>query len=342
MKYYTILFLITLTLLSCEAPKTDQNSSEETAVIQGEAQGTTYSIKYTGENTVNKSQIDSLLREIDFSLSAWVDESTLTSFNNSDSISVSDSHFLSVFYRSKEIFEVTDGDFQPMIMPLTSAWGFGPDGGELKDGLNLDSVRKLVTFEIKTIPNENSQSVTFLKNENSQLDVNGIAQGYSVDVLGEFLEREGITNYMVEVGGELRAKGKNEKGEYWRIGVDKPSSTVSNRTLQAILTLKNASLATSGSYRKFYEKDGRKYSHTIDPKTGEPVNHNLLSVTVLASSCTSADAFATAFMVKGVEGTKNFLIQHPELELGVFIIYDDDGEVKTYASQELTGILEEV
>ncbi|MCH2214527.1 MAG: FAD:protein FMN transferase [Flavobacteriales bacterium] len=342
MKYYTFLFFVPLIICSCDNTKGEQKAIVTAEIVQGVAQGTTYSIKYNGEHKVTKLEIDSVLRGIDLSLSAWVDESTLTAFNNSDSITVKDPHFLTVFYRSEEVYDVTGGAFQPMIMPLTRAWGFGPEGGQVKNDINIDSIRTLVNFDVVALPNENSQSVTFLKKAGRQLDVNGIAQGYSVDVVAEFLERRGIVNYMVEIGGELRAKGKNEKGELWRIGVDKPSSTLNERTLEVIITLENSSLATSGSYRKFYEKNGRKFSHTIDPQTGEPVIHNLLSVTVLASNCTSADAFATAFMVQGVKGTQDFLAHHPELDLSVYMIYDENGEMKTYASEKLLALIEDV
>jgi len=339
---YAIFFLLSALLLfsSCESPETQKVENVDVQLIQGEAQGTTYSLKYTGRTRVEKSQIDSVLDQIDLSLSAWVEESVLSEFNKQDSISISDTHFLTVFFRGKEVHDLTGQAFQPMIMPLVRAWGFGPDGGELKEGTNIDSLRKFVNYDFQVIADTNSEGIIFVKDAGYQMDVNGIAQGYSVDVVSEFLEREGIENYMVEIGGELLAKGKNENGDYWRIGVDKPSSTVENRQLEAIVTLKDAALATSGSYRKFYEKDGRKYSHTIDPATGEPVNHNLLSATVLASNCTNADAFATAFMVMGVEMTKQFLISHPEMNLEVFLIYESEGELLTFTSERMKSQVE--
>jgi len=340
MKYYHLFFLPAFLLFSaCDNPPAKTTETQEIQVIRGEAQGTTYSVKYTGEPLIEKNQIDSLLDQIDRSLSAWVENSVLNEFNRIDSVLVKDDHFLKVFYRGKEIHDLTQGAFQPMIMPLVKAWGFGPEGGTLKEGINLDSLQALVNFDFKMIPEEEADGIIFVKDEGQQLDVNAIAQGYSVDIVSEFLERKGAENYMVEIGGELRARGKNENGEFWRIGVDKPSSTPENRTLEAIVTLKNASLATSGSYRKFYEKNGRKYSHTIDPETGEPVNHNLLSTTVLASNCTNADAFATAFMVMGVEKTKTFLSAHPDLNLEVFLIFDENGTVSTYTSE---GLKEEI
>lgn len=339
---YSNLFIVAAILLfvSCDNSSTQTPEDVNVQLIRGEAQGTTYSIKYTGPARINKFEIDSILDRVDLSLSAWVEESVLTRFNHQDSIVVSDDHFLTIFFRGKEIHDMTDGAFQPMVMPLVKAWGFGPDGGELNDGENLDSLKNLVNYDYQILNNEDSESIHFVKRQGQQLDVNGIAQGYSVDVVADFLESNEIENYMVEIGGELKAKGKNENGEYWRIGVDKPSSTAENRLLEAVVTLKDASLATSGSYRKFYEKDGRKYSHTIDPATGEPVNHNLLSATVLASNCTNADAFATAFMVKGVDGTKEFLAAHPEMNLEVFLIYDENGKVVTYASEGLKSLVE--
>ena len=341
MKYSLLLtFSALLMLWSCESQRSPGVESPDIQFIQGEAQGTTYSIKYTGEVRVQKAEIDSLLDQIDLSMSAWVDKSVLSEFNREDSIAISDDHFLTVFFRGKEIHDMTDGAFHPMIMPLVKAWGFGPEGGELQEGVNLDSLKGLVNYDFEIMPDDDAKRIFFIKNVGQQLDVNGIAQGYSVDVVSEFLERAGVKNYMVEIGGELMAKGKNERNEFWRIGVDKPSSTAENRRLEAIVTLKDAALATSGSYRKFYEKDGRKYSHTIDPWTGEPVNHNLLSATVLASNATNADAFATAFMVYGMDRTKEFLADHPEMNLEVFLIYDENGEVKTYASEGLKEVIQ--
>ncbi|HKK38547.1 MAG TPA: FAD:protein FMN transferase [Cryomorphaceae bacterium] len=339
---YSVLFSLSIVLLmsSCESQRSPQVESADVQMIQGEAQGTTYAIKYTGDKQVEKAQIDSILDQIDLSMSAWVDESVLSEFNREDSVVISDDHFLTVFFRGKEIHDLTGGAFHPMIMPLVRAWGFGPEGGQLKENANLDSLMAFANYDFEINPNDDEQSILFVKQNGYQIDVNGVAQGYSVDVVSEFLEREGVKNYMVEIGGEVRAKGKNESGEYWRIGVDKPSSTAENRQLEAIVTLEDAALATSGSYRKFYEKDGRKYSHTIDPTTGEPVNHNLLSATVLSSNATNADAFATAFMVLGMEGTKGFMADHPEMNLEVFLIYDENGEVKTYASEGLKDVIE--
>ena len=327
-----------LAFQSCENKSSDEG---DVKVIRGEAQGTTYSVKYHGENEVTKTEIDSILREIDLSLSAWVEESVLNSFNLKDSLKINDSHFINVFYRSKEIAELTDGAFHPMVMPLVRAWGFGVGGGELREDANLDSLKQLVNFnfEVEAIPNQNA--VRIIKG-GQKMDVNGIAQGYSVDVVVSYLEKQGVENYMVEIGGEVLTSGESDKGEAWRIGVDKPLFGADQRELEAVISLNDAALATSGSYRKFYEKDGQRYSHTIDPSTGRPVEHNLLSATVRSSNCTDADALATAFMVMGTEKAKEFLSKNPQLNLDVFLIYDENGELKTFMTEGFSKDLEEV
>lgn len=341
MKYSIVFFVTTVFIFSsCDHSPTQINHDVDIQVIGGEAQGTTYSIKYTGKSSIEKSEIDSILDQVDLSLSAWVKESVLSQFNRQDSISVSDHHFLSVFYRGKEIHDLTDGAFQPMIMPLVKAWGFGPEGGELKEGENLDSLKQYVNYNFEINADEDSERILFANKGGYQLDVNGYAQGYSVDVVGEFLTSQGVENFMVEIGGEVLASGRNERGESWRIGVDKPESASGQRELEAIVSLEDAAVATSGSYRKFYMRDGKKYSHTIDPKTGEPVSHHLLSVTVLASNCMNADAFATAFMVMGVAKTKEFLDNHPEMNLDVFLIFDDGGKTATWTSNGLKEKIE--
>jgi thiamine biosynthesis lipoprotein len=178
------------------------------------------------------------------------------------------------------------------------------------------------------------------------LDFNAIAQGLSVDVICEFLEKQGIQNYYVEIGGELRVKGTNKEGQAWRIGIDladeSNAESQQSRTLSAIIAVENAAVATSGSYRKFYEKDGKKFSHTIDPKTGYPVQHNLLSATVVAENAAFADAMATVFMVWGTEKTIDFVKNHPELKLEILLQFvDENGEMEYYMSPGLKLMLQE-
>ena len=174
------------------------------------------------------------------------------------------------------------------------------------------------------------------------LDFNAIAQGYTVDVLADFFESNGIENYLIEWGGEIKARGKNHDEQWWKIGIDKPVENIDEREIEAVIELKNMALATSGSYRKFYEKDGIKYSHTIDPKTGYPVQHSLLSATVLANDCMTADAYATAFMVMGMEKARVFLKDNKDLDLDVYFIYSTEAGVwKTYYSKDLEEVIVE-
>ncbi len=341
----TIVYLVLISIIvSCSEPPKEKG--HPAFLIQGEAQGTTYSIKYLSANgeVLNKASIDSLLKVLDLSLSVWVEASIISAFNKSDSIATADEHFLTVFFRGREISELTGGAFHPMVMPLVRAWGFGPEGGQIKDGINIDSVRTLVTYDYSVEPSDNLPGTyLFVKPKGVQLDVNAYAQGYAVDMLAAFAESKGLSDYMVEIGGELTARGRNQDAEPWRIGIDKPVAEDAEREMKAIVALNDMAMATSGNYRKFYIKDGNRYPHTIDPATGYPVSHKLMSATVLASNCTNADAFATAFLVMGDERTKEFLAGHPELKLEVYLISDGGGgNWITWASEGMKQVLKEV
>jgi len=336
------IFFCALCLVACTSAPTAQPEQEVTE-INGEAQGSTYSIKYLGGDSIfiHKAAIDSVLRVIDLSLSSWVPESVISTFNTHDTLVVDDPHFLTVFQAGKEISLITEGAFHPMVAPLVRAWGFGPEGGRVKDGFVPEALLDLVSFDMH-IDTLEPGVLRFRKNPGMQLDVNSYAQGYAVDVVMDYLAAKGVRDAMVEIGGEVAARGLNARGKAWRIGVDRPVAPGEQRELQAAVALLDAALATSGTYRKFYEKDGRKYSHTIDPKTGYPVDHNLLSVTVMAATCMEADAYATAFLVKGMEGTLGFLRKHPERKLEVYLIYDDaEGNLGTYTSKGWQASVEE-
>jgi thiamine biosynthesis lipoprotein len=342
--------ILTLILLSCSNEK-PMPVDENYRTIAGEAQGTTYRISYADstDQLFSKLQADSIFKAIDQCLSVWVENSTISQFNAMDTLEVMDAHFLTVYFRGEEINNLSDGAFEPMIMPLVKVWGFGPEGAKAKVDTNIDSLLQIVHAPVLAQPIDfeeveiKTEGMRFVKTPGQALDVNGIAQGYTVDVLTDFLDSKGIADYMVEVGGEVFAKGLNAKGQLWSIGIDKPVSLEEERALQAIVKLDGMAVATSGSYRKFYEVDGKRFSHTIDPTTGRAVDHQLLSATVMAPNCTNADAFATVFMVKGVEGTKAFLAANPQLHLEVFLIYQtEDGELKTYTSEGMKKILEEV
>ncbi len=314
-------------------------SQKKELKVNGYAQGTTYSITYISDDGVNyQRSIDSLLIEIDNSMSTYQKNSLISKWNKSehgDGIKF-DENFNEVYIISNYVFELTEGAFDPTVAPLVNAWGFGFEKGD--DITNIDTLLMDIGFDQLRSPHGPRVGV-FKLNSDMKLDFNAVAQGYTVDVLGELLEKKGINNYLVEVGGELRAKGNNINDTLWRVGIDRPLPNLKEREIEAIISLDNLSLATSGSYRKFYEKDGKKYSHTINPKTGYPVQHNLLSATVVTDECAYADAYATAFMVMGLEKSKEFLTSHKEL-MALLIFSDENGDIQTFTSENLVKYIE--
>jgi thiamine biosynthesis lipoprotein len=244
---------------------------------------------------------------------------------------------------SKSIHEISAGAFNPLVFPLVEYWGFGKKA-ETPDEIDDVKIKGFLKFlEYDSVQYEFDEALVLIeRNPKIKFDFFGIAQGYTLDVIAEYLESKGVKNYMVEVGGEVRAKGKNERSLIWNLGIEKPSDINEEHVLQATIKLRDRSMATSGNYRKFYEKDGMRYSHTIDPKTGYPVQHSLLSATILAPDCASADAYATAFMVLGLEKGKEFLKNHPELKLDAYLIYsDENGEFKTWTSKGIKELIDE-
>jgi FAD:protein FMN transferase len=304
----------------------------------GEAQGSTYSIIfYSYPNQVTPSEIDSLLKAFDLSLSTYNPASIISRINRNEHAEP-DSWFMNVFYKSIEVAKKTGGLFDPTVGPLVNAYGFGPAKKSTVDMKLIDSLLKITGYENVQLIN----GKLIKTRPEIFLDFNAIAQGYSVDVVADFLEERGISNYLIEIGGEIRASGKKSDEEAWMVGIDQPTEGNYERVLNAVVELKDKSLATSGNYRKFYEENGIKYSHTINPLTGLPAKNNLLSATVIATDCMTADAYATAFMVMGYEKSLDFLEQHPELQLEVYFIYSkDDGSFGTYLSESLTGLISE-
>lgn len=355
MKYRNLLHISTffvfplLIISSCESTQNEKKTNENYRHISGDAQGTTYSISYldSANTKFSKAQADSILNDFDMSLSIWKDNSTISQFNRLDSMEITDKLFLTVFFRGREIENRTNGAFQPMIMPLVRAWGFSAEGAHPKGDLNTDSLMAMVHTPLKVIPADTSaesHNTAFIiqKEPGQQIDVNGIAQGFSVDVIADFLRDRGIRDFMIEIGGEVLANGLNDKGELWKIGIDKPVDLDQERALQAIAKVENRAIATSGSYRKYYINNGKRYSHTIDPESGKPVDHQLLSTTVLAPNATNADGFATAFMVMGVEKSKQYVVDNPDLKLDIYLIYGEGDSLNTYMSKGLKEILEEI
>ncbi|MDF1673890.1 MAG: FAD:protein FMN transferase [Vicingaceae bacterium] len=330
-------FVTVLFLISCgeDAPV------KQEVKITGYAQGTTYSVVYISEGGENYQRaIDSTLIEIDNSMSTYQKNSLISKWNQSeDGEGVKfDENFVQVYNISENIFKETQGFFDPTVAPLVNAWGFGFEKESEITQEIIDSTLFLVGFNKLVAHHEGGKFVTKI-NSQIKLDFNAVAQGYTVDVLGELLEKKGVSNYLVEVGGELRAKGNNIKDTLWRVGIDRPLPDLKEREIEAIVHLDNLSLATSGNYRKFYEKDGKKYSHTINPKTGYPVEHNLLSATVITKECAYADAYATAFMVMGLEKSKTFLASHKEL-MALLIFSDENGDIQTFTTKNLSNNIE--
>jgi thiamine biosynthesis lipoprotein len=314
--------------------------SSQTIKLAGEAQGTTYHITYLSKEKKNYQQgIDSILKSIDSSLSTYVPVSIISRFNKNDNNVVADKYFIDVFTKSVEVSEKTGGFFDATVAPVINAWGFGFTKKANVDSTLIDSLLQLVGY--KMVKMEGNKIIK--AKPNVMLDFNAIAQGYTVDVLATYLESKGISNYLVELGGEVKAKGKKQNNEYWKIGIDKPNETATDeRQLQVVITLNDKALATSGNYRKYYEENGKKFSHIINPRTGYPAKNNLLSATVIADDCMTADAYATAFMVMGFEKAKEFLSANKELRLEVFFVYDENGSWKTYNSDSMRNWMQDV
>lgn len=328
--YIIVAFLI-LVLLSYVNYK-----KNEILILDGFTQGTTYHIVYKQPYSPGyflntklhdyQEEIDSLLMEFDRSLSIYLPGSVISRINNNEKDVKVDSLFRVVFYKAKEVNELSDGAFDITVGPLVNAWGFGPELREQIDSTLIDSLIQFVGMDNVRI----EEDMVIKSEPGVKLDVNAIAQGYSVDIIAGFLSSKGIKNYLVEIGGEIRAAGRKKKGTAWKVGVDKPydNNYIPGQDLQVILALEDNSMATSGNYRKFFEENGMKYSHSIDPKTGYPVSHNLLSVTVTAPDCMTADAFATAFMILGLEKSVKLVKKLEKIE-AYFIYSDKDGSFCT-------------
>ncbi|HZK07317.1 MAG TPA: FAD:protein FMN transferase [Bacteroidales bacterium] len=334
MNKFPIIILLSGLLLCLPACRPAE--SPKKTLITGEAQGTTYRVIYYATDTpVTKPVIDSLLDAFNLIASIWEENSIISRINNNDSAVEAGADFINIFKQSQRISEATNGAFDITVGPLVNAWGFGFRDRTEMDAHVVDSLLPLVGYrQVKLAGNKIVKD-----NPDIQIDYNAIAKGYSVDWLGGFLSANGIKNYLVEIGGEIVTRGSKPGGVPWVVGIEKPAPEAdAPQVLEATVTLINRALATSGNYRKFYEKGGVRYSHTIDPATGYPVQHPLLSATVIADSAAIADGYATAFMVMGLEKARAFLSQHPELE-AYFIYSDADGNYQTWATERLRNII---
>lgn len=327
------LIVLALMLIVYQYRKATQSEPQRLIELRGPTMGTTYQIKYIGSRVMQK-EVDSLLVAFNQSLSTYIPESEISVFNQQDSFSFQSPYFLQVIQGSKKIYEMTEGAFDPTVLPLVKAWGFGPKKDSVLKDPNLDSLLAYIGFDKISFDEKNIHK----KKSGIQLDFNAIAQGQSTDVIAAYLEKNGVSRYMIEIGGEVICKGKNPSDELWSIGIENPySEEKGGDKIFAIVNLENAALATSGNYRKFYIRDGKKYPHTINPKTGRPVEHSLLSATVVTASCMDADALATSFMVMGKDKAIEFVKKHADIH--IFLIYEENGKLQTYMSDGMMKMI---
>lgn len=287
--------------------------------------GTMYSVTYQSKTDL-KSEIDSMLKVFDGSLSPFNDTATISRINRNEQV-IADELFTTVFRRSMEISQATGGAFDITVAPLVNAWGFGFKQGRFPDSLMVDSLLQITGYQ--KVSMTEAGEVT-KQDERMMLNCSAIAKGFAVDVIANLLKSKGVENMMVDIGGEVVVCGKNPHSKKWRIGINKPvdDSLATNQELQTVVEITDAAMATSGNYRNFYYNNGKKYAHTIDPHTGYPVQHSLLSATVVAKDCMTADAYATAFMVMGVEKSMEMAESNPEIE-AMFIYSDEEGKNQT-------------
>ncbi|GGW83255.1 FAD:protein FMN transferase [Salegentibacter mishustinae] len=320
MKKITALFFLVLLSVSCK------NDGPQANTYTGNALGTTYQVKYfSSENFNTEKALDSIFYVINTSMSTYQDNSDISRINSGAEEVEVDVHFQNVFRYSNQIFRESNGYFDPTVGSLVNAYGFGPDKPlNEPDEAVLDSIRQLVGFEKVKLTADNTIQK---ENPNIYLDFNAIAKGYTIDVIADYLDKQNVENYLIELGGELVAKGQNlERESPWMVAIDNPQQTDAERTLQTVLALKNRAMATSGNYRKFRIDSitGNRYVHTINPLNGKAEKSNLLSASVLAENCTLADGYATAFMALGYERSLEML---EELEnVDVYFIYVDEAE----------------
>ena len=318
MKY--LVFILTMVMVACQP-----SVNEKVYLIEGEAQGSTYHIKYIAERDENlKPAIDSILEVIDLSMSTYRPDSAISKINQGDTTVVVDEHFRKVFEASQQIWQESEGLFDPTVGVLVNAWGFGKQKiseADLPTDKKIDSLRKYVGFDKVALTEKN-----LIKKRYTEIlfDFNAIAQGYTSDVVANYLSARGIKNYIVEIAGEMYLKGKNTvEDKSWTIGVENPLKPLDDRDLVATIQFTNQGLATSGNYRKVWtDSNGRKYVHSINPLTGRATQSDVLSATVVAPSTMLADGYATMFMVMGLAKSKAFLEKHPDL--AVLLVYSDD------------------
>lgn len=333
MKNFVYLLLFSSVLVSC-----GETAKDSLHKFNGPTMGTTYQVVYAGEEVTDlQAGVDSVLEVVNASLSTYMPTSTISKVNQSATGAPMDAMMRINFLKAAEVWLKTDGAFDPTVGPLVNAWGFGFKKMAAKvDSALIDSLLALVGWEKLRISGDSLLKAL----PGVTVDFSALAKGYGVDEVGRYLESRGIANYIVEIGGELRAAGKKAKGFSWMAGIEKPldDQTGNAKVLAYTLPLDDKSMATSGDYRNFYIENGRKYAHTIHPKTGYPAASNLLSASVVAGDCMTADAFATACMVMGFEASKSLIEKEEGLE-AVLIYSDASGALKQYVSPGLQKLV---
>ena len=289
--------------------------------MEGMVFHTIYHITYQGKEDFGQ-KFDKLFKEIDGSLSMFNDTSIISRMNNNDRDVVANRYFTNVFNKAFEVSEATNGAFDITVAPLVNLWGFGFKNSDNVSQQMVDSILQFVGYKSVSLDEEGH---LHKQDTRTILDASSIAKGYMCDVIAEFLKEQGIENYMVEIGGEIALNGFNPKGKMWSVGINKPieDSTMISNELQEVIYMNHGGMATSGNYRNFYVKEGKKYAHTIDPHTGYPIQQDILSSTVIAEDCMTADAYATAFMVLGKDKALQILENDSTL-MAYFIIEGEE------------------
>ena len=304
-------------------------------VLQGEAQGSYYAITYFDEQGRDfQHEIDSIFHAVDLSVNLWVDSSVISKVNRNEEVTL-DPIFIDNFRIAHEAASLSAGFFDPTISPIVAAWGFSYKSGDSITPQLIDSLKELVNY--RKIRIENGKVVK--ENPAITLDFNAIAQGYTSDLIAAFLDSRGVKNYLVDTGGEIMARGEKPNGQPWIVGIEKPAENWdSEQEVHTRIALRDKGLVTSGSTRKYVERDGKRYSHCINPKTGYPVEHQLLSATVLANNAVWADALASICMVTGMEQSLPLMESMDDVEV-YYIFVNGQGELETYATPGFTDLI---
>lgn len=319
---YIVLGIILMLMVGCE-------KRVQYRYTEGKIYGTFYHISYESASDLQR-EIREEMESVNASLSMFNPNSLIARLNRNETDST-DNLFRKMFAMASKVNRATEGGYDITVAPLVNAWGFGVQQEAFPDSARIDSLLLSVGMDKLSLENDR----LLKKGPGMKLDASSIAKGLGVDLVAEYFERAGIRNYMVEIGGEVRVKGESDKKRPWRIGIDRPEDDVApgERQLQMVVGLTSGALATSGNYRNFYMHDGKKYAHTINPQTGFPVQTEILGASVYAPSCMEADAYATGFMVVGLDKAKTLITGDPELE--GCLIYEEDGGLKTWISDGL-------